>query len=92
MQCRSVDVTVNHFAVDICKSNVGKSMSTKSTKHLPKFYLRITYKYQQFVNQCLHFSTVLGAVIECKQYSGITVEIGTHIKSVKITKLQCRVE
>ena len=37
------------------------------------------------VNQCLHFSTVLGAVIKRKQYSGITVESGTNIKSVKIT-------
>ena len=43
------------------------------------------------VNQCLHFSTVLGAVIKCKQYSGITVESWTHVKSVKITLnyLQC---
>ena len=37
------------------------------------------------VNQCLRFLTVLGAVIECKQYSGITVESGTPVKSVKIT-------
>ena len=36
------------------------------------------------VNQCLHFSTVLVVVIKCKQYSGITVESGTHVKSVKI--------
>ena len=49
IQCRSVDITVNH-----CKS-------------------------------VLHFSTVLGAVIKCEQYSGITVESGTHVKSVKIT-------
>jgi hypothetical protein len=26
---------------------LGKSMSTKGTKHLPKFYLHFTYKYQQ---------------------------------------------
>ena len=26
-----------------------------------------------------------GAVIKCNQYSGITVESGTHVKSVKIT-------
>ena len=38
------------------------------------------------VNQCLHFSTVLGAVIKRKQYSGITVESETHVKSVKNTK------
>ena len=40
---------------------------------------------QTTVNQCLYFSTVLGAVIKCKQYSGITVESGTHVKSVNIT-------
>jgi hypothetical protein len=33
----------------------------------------------------LHFSIVLGVVIKCKQYSGITLESGTHVKSVKIT-------
>ena len=31
------------------------------------------------------FSTVLGAVIKCKQYSGITMESGTPVKSVKNT-------
>ena len=31
------------------------------------------------------YSTVLGAVIKCKQYSEITVESGTHLKRVKIT-------
>ena len=30
-------------------------------------------------------STVLRAAIECKQYIEITVESGTHVKSVKIT-------
>ena len=43
-------------------------------------------KYMQWkLGQCLHFSTVLGAAIKCKQYSGITVESGTPVKSVKIT-------
>ena len=49
LQCRSVDVTVNH-----CKS-------------------------------VFKFSTVLGAVIKCKQHIEITVESMTHVKSVKIT-------
>ena len=31
------------------------------------------------------YSTILGAIIKCKQYSDITVESGTHVKSVKIT-------
>ena len=31
------------------------------------------------------YSTKLGAVIKCKQYSEITVESGTHVKSVKNT-------
>ena len=35
------------------------------------------------VNQLYIYSTVLGAAI--KQYSDITVESGTHVKSVKIT-------
>ena len=33
----------------------------------------------------LHFPTVLGAIIKCKQCTGITVESGTSVKSVKIT-------
>ena len=37
------------------------------------------------VNQLYIYSTVLGAAIRCKQYSEITVESGTHVKSVKIT-------
>ena len=37
------------------------------------------------VNQLYIYSTVLGAAIKCKQYSEITVESGTHLKSVKIT-------
>ena len=36
------------------------------------------------VNQLYMYSTVLGAAIKCKQYSEITVESGTHVKSVKI--------
>ena len=37
------------------------------------------------VNQLYNYSTVLGAAIKCKPYSEITVEIGTHLKIVKIT-------
>ena len=37
------------------------------------------------VNQLYNYSTVLGAAIKCKPYSEITVEIGTHLKTVKIT-------
>ena len=37
------------------------------------------------VNQLYNYSTVLGAAIKCKSYSEITVEIGTHLKAVKIT-------
>ena len=47
-------------------------------------YIRVLSRFDlTIVNQCLHFSTVLGVVINCKQYSGITVESGTHV-SVKI--------
>ena len=37
------------------------------------------------VNQLYIYSTVPGAAIKCKQYSEITVESWTHVKSVKIT-------
>ena len=37
------------------------------------------------VNQLYNYSTVLGAAIKCKPYSEITVELGTHLKTVKIT-------
>ena len=42
------------------------------------------------VNQLYNYSTVLGAAIKCKPYSEITVEIGTHLRTVKIY-LQCTV-
>ena len=41
--------------------------------------------YAQDCKSLFTFSTVLGAVIKCKQYSDITVESGTPVKSVKIT-------
>ena len=31
------------------------------------------------------FTTVLGAAIKCKPYSEIIMELGTHLKTVKIT-------
>ena len=37
------------------------------------------------VNQLYNYSTVLGAAIKCKPYSEITVDIWTHLKTVKIT-------
>ena len=37
------------------------------------------------VNQLYNYSTVLGAAIKCKPCSEITVEIVTHLKTVKIT-------
>ena len=37
------------------------------------------------VNQLYNYSTVLGAGIKFKPYSEITVEMGTHLKTVKIT-------
>ena len=37
------------------------------------------------VNQLYNYSTVLGAAIQCKPYSEITVEIGTYLKTVKNT-------
>ena len=37
------------------------------------------------VNQLYNYSTVPGAAIKCKPCSEITVEIGTHLKIVKIT-------
>ena len=40
---------------------------------------------KQTANQLYIYSTVVGAAIKCKQYSEITVESGTNVKSVKIT-------
>ena len=37
------------------------------------------------VNKLYNYSTVLGAAIKCKPYNEITVEIETHLKTVKIT-------
>ena len=37
------------------------------------------------INQLYNYSTVLEAVIIYKLYSEITVEVGTHLKTVKIT-------
>ena len=34
------------------------------------------------VNQCLHFSTVIGAVVQCKKYSKSTAGNGTQRKTV----------
>ena len=42
----------------------------KSYKYLP-YILQ-----SRIVDQCLHISTVLGAVMKCKQYSEITVQCG----------------
>ena len=40
---------------------------------------------KETVNQLYNYSTVLGAAIKCKPYTEITVEIRTHLKTVKIT-------
>ena len=48
---------------------------------LSSFFLAV----KKPVNQLYNYSTVLGAAIKCKTYSGITLEIGTHLKTVKIT-------
>ena len=58
----------------------------KSYKYLP--YTLQCRSANVTINYCksvLHFFIVFGAVIKCKQYSGITVESGTHVKSVKNT-------
>ena len=44
-----------------------------------------SYSKKNPVNQLYNYSTVLGAAIKYKLYSEITVEIGTHLKTVKIT-------
>ena len=53
-------------------------------KYLPYTVQSRSYS-KKTVNQLYIYSTVLGAAIKCKQYSEITVESGTHVKSVKIT-------
>ena len=53
-------------------------------KYLPYTVQCRSYS-KKTVNQLYIYSTVLGAAIKCKQYSEITVETATHVKSVKIT-------
>ena len=48
-----------------------------------QYNVEVTVKYT--VNQLYNYSTVLGTAIKCKPYSEITVEFGTHLKTVKIT-------
>ena len=54
-------------------------------------YISLPYTVQcrsyrnKIVNLLYNYSTVLGAAIHCKPYSEITVELGTHLKAVKIT-------
>jgi hypothetical protein len=43
------------------------------------------------VIQLCNYSTVLGAAIRCKSYSDITVEIGTHLKTVKIKNMEGKI-
>ena len=40
---------------------------------------------KKIVNQLYSCSTVLGAAIKCKPYCEITMEVGTHLKTVTIT-------
>ena len=54
-------------------------------KYLPYTVQCRSYSKKNPVNQLYIYSTVIGAAIKCKQYSEITVESGTHVKSVKIT-------
>ena len=53
-------------------------------KYLPYTVQCRSYS-KKSVNQHYNSSTVLGAAIKCKPYSEITVEIGTQLKTVKIT-------
>ena len=51
-------------------------------------YIQLSYRVQKNCKSALQlysYSTLLGAAIKCKPYSEITVEIGTHLKTVKIT-------
>ena len=67
----------------------GKGTHVKSVhftvKYLPCTVQCRSYSKKKPVNQLYIYSTVLGGAIKCKQYSEITVESGTHVKSVKIT-------
>ena len=58
-------------------------MYSEITMETVQSNLEVTVK--KTVNQLYIYSTVLGAAIKCKQYSEITVESGTHVKTVKIT-------
>ena len=53
-------------------------------KYLP-YTVQCRNYSKKTVNQLYIYSTVLGVAIKSEQYSEITVESGTHVKSVKIT-------
>ena len=70
----------------IVKLQWTQDTSLKCTlyKYLPYTVQCRSYRKNP-VNQLYNYSTVLGAAIKCKLYSEITAEIGTHLKTVKIT-------
>ena len=55
------------------------------TLHLIAITVQCRSYSKKSVNQLYNYATVLGAAIECKPYSEITMEIGTHLETVKIT-------
>ena len=75
------------------KKNTKRSSNT--LLHLVSFFYgtdinchiqsNVEVTVKKTVNQLYNYSTVLGAAIKCKPYSEITVEIGTHLKTVKFT-------
>jgi hypothetical protein len=79
---------VNPYTANIytVKLQLKRKTCKKCTlyKYLPYTVQCRSYS-KKTVNQLYIYSTVLGAAIKCKQYSEITVESGTHVKSVKIT-------
>ena len=65
------------------KNSFRRNYLRKYGNCLLQFHVEVTVKKP--VNQLYNYSTVLGAAIKCKPYSEITLEIGTHLKTVKIT-------
>ena len=74
----------------MCQIIFHISSSPRYTAKMYTFYLwpfivQCASYSKKTVNQLYNYSTVLGAAIRCKPCSEITVEIGTHLKTVKIT-------
>ena len=77
LQCRSVDGTINHCTEVHFASLLSSGFTTMAVLNSPERNRQITPLCIVF--QVYSYSNALGAAIECKNYSGITVKLITGI-------------